>query len=269
MYITKKYQLDYIKQLEIPSNTQVRMDCPFCLNKNTFSVNTEDGKVSWKCFHASCKIGGTTERALSPDDVTKFLELSSPVKTDRQQSFNWTVPNHFTNIQSSEKCLSYVKENNCYPAYLRGAASIYYDPRKDRAVFIIKKEGEPVSAVGRSLNPMVMPKWFNYNKNNIPFTCGDDDTAVVVEDCASACAVSPVHTGVALLGTSLKDEYALYLSKNFKKVIIALDRDATKKAFDLSKGLRYLIDTDVKVLEEDLKYLDDTKIKELFNVTRK
>jgi hypothetical protein len=31
--------------------------------------------------------------------------------------------------------------------------------------------------------------------------------------------------------------------------------------------LRYLIDTEVKVLEEDLKYLDDTKIKELFNVT--
>ena len=57
MYITKKHQLDYIKQLEIPSNTQVRMDCPFCLNKNTFSINTEDGKVSWKCFHASCKIG--------------------------------------------------------------------------------------------------------------------------------------------------------------------------------------------------------------------
>ena len=65
----------------------------------------------------------------------------------------------------------------------------------------------------------------------------------------------------------MKEEYAIYLSKNFKKVIVALDRDATQKAFDLSKGLRYLIDTEVKVLEEDLKYLDDTKIKELFNVT--
>ncbi len=267
MYITKKHQLEYIKQLGIASNTQVRMDCPFCLNKNTFSVNTEDSKIMWKCYHASCKIGGTTERALSPDDVTKFLELSSPVKTDRQQSFNWTIPNHFTNIQSSEKCLAYIKKNNCYPAYLEGLASIYFDPRKDRAVFIIKDEGTAVSAVGRSLNPIVMPKWFNYNKNSIPFTCGTSDTAVIVEDCASACTISSVHTGVALLGTTLKEEYAIYLSKTFKKVIVALDRDATQKAFDLSKGLRYLVDTEVKVLDEDLKYLDDTKIKELFNVT--
>ena len=267
MYITKKHQLEYIKQLEIPSNTQVRIDCPFCLNKNTFSVNTEDSKIMWKCYHASCKIGGTTERALSPDDVTKFLELSSPVKSDQRPLKSWTIPKHFTNIQSSEKCLSYVKKNNCYSAYLEGLASIYFDPRKDRAVFIVKDEGDEVSAVGRSLNPLNMPKWFNYNKNNIPFTCGKSDTAVIVEDCASACTISSIYTGVALLGTTMKEEYAIYLSKNFKKVIVALDRDATQKAFDLSKGLRYLIDTEVKVLDEDLKYLDDTKIKELFNVT--
>ena len=266
MYITKQYQLDYIKQLNIPANSVVRMDCPFCLHKNTFSVNTEDGKISWKCFHASCTIGGTTERPMSPEDVKKFLELSSPVRQDTQQVINWTIPKHFTNIQSSEKCLNYVRENNCYPAYLEGTVSIYYDPRKDRAAFIVKKDNEPVSAVGRSLNPVSSPKWFNYNKNNIPFTCGSSDTAVVVEDCASACAVSPIYTGVALLGTNMKDEYALFLAQNFKKVIIALDRDATKKAFDLSKSLRYLIDTDVQVLEEDLKYLNTQKIKELFNV---
>ncbi len=267
MYITKKHQLEYIKQLEIPSNTRVRMDCPFCLNKNTFYINTEDFKINWGCYHASCKIGGNTERQLSPEDVTNFLELSSSVKTDERQQKSWTIPRHFTNIQSSQKCFSYVKENNCYPAYIEGLASIYFDPRKDRAVFIVKNKGEPVSAVGRSLNPVIMPKWFNYNKNNIPFSCGTDDTAVVVEDCASACAVSSIHTGIALLGTALKEEYAIYLAKNFKKVIIALDRDATKKAFDLSKGLRYLIDTEVKVLDEDLKYLENTKIKELFNVT--
>ena len=58
-----------------------------------------------------------------------------------------------------------------------------------------------MSAVGRSLNPMVMPKWFNYNKNSIPFTCGGDDTAVV-EDCLMRQLIYPYR--VALLGTSLK-----------------------------------------------------------------
>jgi hypothetical protein len=266
MYITKKFQLEYIQQLNIPSDSVVRMDCPFCLHKNTFSVNTEDGKISWKCFHASCTIGGTTERPMTKEDVEKFLELSSNNRGAEPKPIDWTIPKHFTNIQSSEKCFNYVKENNCYPAYLEGKVTIYYDPRKDRTAFIVKKDNEPVSAVGRSLNPLTNPKWFNYNKTNVPFTCGTSDVAVVVEDCASACAVSSVHTGVALLGTTLKEEYSLYLSENFKKVIIALDRDATQKAFDLSKGLRYLIDTEVKVLEEDLKYLDVQKIKELFNV---
>ena len=77
MYITKQYQLDYIKELNIPSNSTVRMDCPFCLHKNTLSINTEDGKIAWKCFHASCNIGGTTERPMSPDDVKKFLVCAS------------------------------------------------------------------------------------------------------------------------------------------------------------------------------------------------
>tara|TARA_R110000824_G_scaffold234358_1_gene422897 strand:- start:6592 stop:7398 length:807 start_codon:yes stop_codon:yes gene_type:complete len=268
MKLTKQHQISFIKQLGIEDNIQTRMDCPFCLNTNTFAINTEDGNMNWKCFHANCSIGGSTKRNLSPQDVEKFLELSSKSKgSDKPVENSWTVPKHFTNIQSSPKCFQYVKDNNCYKAYLEGLVTIHFDPRKDRTVFVVKDRDKPVSAVGRSLNPMVMPKWFNYNKNNVPFTCGHSDTAVIVEDCASACAVSFLYTGVALLGTTLKEEYAYYISQRFKKVIVALDRDATNKAFDLSKGLRYLIDTEVKVLEEDLKYLDSTKIKELFNVT--
>ena len=46
------------------------------------------------------------------------------------------------------------------------------------------------------------------------------------------------------------------LKKRFKKIIVALDRDATTKAFDISNQLRYYIDTKVKILEDDLKYYD-------------
>ena len=89
---------------------------------------------------------------------------------------------------------------------------------------------------------------------------------MLVEDCASACAVSEVHTGVALMGTSLPDSYIPVLKKKFKKVIVALDRDATTKAFDISNQLRYYMDTEVKILEDDLKYFDKTPIGSL--VTR-
>ena len=86
--------------------------------------------------------------------------------------------------------MNYVKKNNCYPAYLAGLVSIYFDPRKIRAVFIIKKDDKPVAAVGRSLNPIMMPKWLNYNKNMTPFSCGTSDTAVVVEDCCGSCGTN-------------------------------------------------------------------------------
>ena len=48
--------------------------------------------------------------------------------------------------------------------------------------------------------------------------------------------------------------------KKFKKVIVALDRDATTKAFDISNQLRYYINTQVKILEEDLKYYGSNQI---------
>ena len=67
------------------------------------------------------------------------------------------------------------------------------------------------------------------------------------------------------MGTSLPDSYIPVLKKKFKKIIVALDRDATTKAFDISNQLRYYIPTEVKILEEDLKYFDKTQIERLFN----
>ena len=68
------------------------------------------------------------------------------------------------------------------------------------------------------------------------------------------------------MGTSLPDSYIPVLQKKFKKIIVALDRDATTKSFDIANKLSYYIDTEVKMLEDDLKYYDENKIKEMFNV---
>ena len=99
-----------------------------------------------------------------------------------------------------------------------------------------------------------------YGSKEYPFICGDSDTAVLVEDCASACAVSHLYSGVALMGTSLPDSYIPILKKRFKKIIVALDRDATTKAFDISNQLRYYVNTQVKILDDDLKYYGSNQI---------
>ena len=102
-----------------------------------------------------------------------------------------------------------------------------------------------------------------YGGKTYPFICGDSDTAILVEDCASACAVSGVYTGVALMGTSLPESYIPIIKKKFKKVIVALDRDATTKSFDISEKLKYYIPTEVRILDDDLKYFDEQKITEV------
>jgi len=66
-----------------------------------------------------------------------------------------------------------------------------------------------------------------------------------------------------LMGTSLPDSYISIIKKRFTKLIVALDRDATIKAFDISNKLRYYIDTKVKILEDDLKYYDKETVKKI------
>ena len=69
-------------------------------------------------------------------------------------------------------------------------------------------------------------------------------------------------TGVALLGTSLPDDYIPIL-KEFKNITVALDRDATSKAFDINQKLCYYVRSQVKILDEDLKYFNTEEIRKI------
>ena len=54
-------QLQVIQGLSLQKDIQTRMDCPFCNNKNTLSVDTTENKIGWYCFHATCKAKGKKE----------------------------------------------------------------------------------------------------------------------------------------------------------------------------------------------------------------
>jgi DNA primase len=87
---------------------------------------------------------------------------------------------------------------------------------------------------------------------------------VLVEDCISACVLfSTGLTGIAILGTSLKNSY-IPAFKKYKKVYVCLDKDATSKAFDIADQLSYYVNTEVKILDDDIKYLGNSTIQEMF-----
>ena len=86
--------------------------------------------------------------------------------------------------------------------------------------------------------------------------------SVVCEDCASACAVSNNYTGIALMGTHLTNE-ALRIISQSVKVIVALDKDATRKAIDVVMRIKSKVPTRLVTLDRDLKVLTKNEIWEI------
>jgi len=125
----------------------------------------------------------------------------------------------------------------------------------NRVVYLIKDGRRTVDAAGRSL-VNAKPKWWRYGKSGNPFVCGTNRVGVVLEDCASACSVSSFLSGVALLGTNLQDSHLSTL-RRYDRLLVALDKDATKKALELVRRMQAIRPTSLVVLNKDVKDMTD------------
>ncbi len=242
--------------LNIQEGGSLRMDCPLCLNRNTLSIRKLNGKLMWNCFHVSCEHKGRDNQGYTAEEMRYVFN-----KKDTGESKPFEIPKSFVSVYPNPNAMKYLSAYNVSP-YECGAR-IVYDVKQDRVVFLIDIDGIVYGAVGRSLSNK-NPRWFKYNTCKFPFVVGNiTDTAVIVEDCVSACSVSAIHTGVAIMGTTLTDDHTNFIKSKFKKVFICLDPDANGKTFDIQKKLGYSIDTRIILIPKDLKYLTTEKIREL------
>jgi DNA primase len=274
--------LDIVQSIKLNNNNHARTNCPFCGGPNTFSVSKIDGLLLWHCYRASCGTKGKASVGRSIDDL-RLRRKSEHTATI------FTLPDHFVNVLSNEAAVSYLKRNNCLAAYSRRTADIRYDPKLHRCVFVNRNGADIVGAVGRALNKDDKPKWWRYDRSSFPFIVYTNskfeysdlastlkatnrnlqpasDTAVLVEDAASACAVSAAGVaGVALMGTNLADAMLTPL-RQFSKVLVALDPDAIRKALDIAAKLRYIVDTEVVRIPDDLKYYNPEQIRSILKL---
>ena len=245
-------------------DTQTRMDCPFCNGRNTLSIDTAENKISWYCFHASCSARGKYQGEKDMQYVQKVFYGNKDLHIEDK---DFVMPESFQSIYSTDKGMRWLSDNNCWESWSWGRADFKYDVKQNRVVFLIKNSVtyKIVGAVGRALNKNDFPKWYMYGNKNIPFKCGRCDDAVIVEDCPSACAVSNVLTGIAIMGTSLKDSHLDHI-RPYKNLYVCLDRDATTKSYSIAKELRSSGFDNVKVkhLIDDLKYFNTEQIREMF-----
>lgn len=98
-----------------------------------------------------------------------------------------------------------------------------------------------------------------------------DTSLVMVEDALSAMKANTYVNSLALLGTWLNPEQALLVAqRGFERVFLALDADATGKAFKLAQRLRGVLpNIRVMILEKDMKDMDYASIAHLLSIHHK
>ena len=247
---------EHVESLGLFDGESRRMNCPSCGHKNTFSATNTNGELMWNCFHAECSVRGRGSRRITADNadnIVSILRKNTPQQTTPCPDVPFEKPKCWSR-QISQKGLDYVDSVNTSGRY----DDIYYDVRHKRLVYAIRdNDGRLVDGAGRTLIG-ARPKWYRYGNYRGGFKIGTSDTAFVVEDIPSAISISDWVTGYALLGTSLRDEHIQDLVK-FKRVIVALDKDATDKALTFMRMLNNLVPTGILMLDKDLKSIGDTE----------
>ena len=254
--MTRKWLNSYVEELTVQPFGSLRLDCPVCQKKNTFSVRDNGYERMYNCFYASCDTKGRTGKRLTTSNAKSVIQPPKPTLKPKPKDVPFEIPDTFVPLTRNQKALDYVRSVNSYQAYLDNRAEIMYDIRQDRVVFLVKENKKIVDAVGKSLTNR-KPKWYRYGKSNSGFHMDNgDDIIFVVEDCSSACSVCSITSAIALLGTNLLQSHMNVL-KQYKKVVVALDKDATAKAVELSRKISQFVNCSVAFLPEDLKNLKD------------
>ena len=225
-YTMTNWLNNYVMDLPLQPNGSMRLDCPVCSKKNTFSVAEQNGQRLYNCFHAQCDTRGRTDLRLTRDNVRESF-LPRRVKAV-DQSLVFEEPSTFVPISRSEEALSYIKSVHALNSFREGRVDLRFDFKRNRVVYLIFDGHRMVDAVGRSLTNE-KPKWWRYGRSGYPFLCGNGHVGIIVED-------------------------------KYKKLYVALDKDATKKALEIVIKLQDVVTTKMMILNQDLKDMtDDTR----------
>ena len=233
-----------------PGETK-RGNCPKCHRYNTFTLSREGNTIKWNCYSASCSYSGIKNNShMSLEDI-KFNHQQKN-KTKGKQNVIDVSRLAYSNI-CSDFLDKYCINNIDIP--------VLYDPLERRVAFMIQHKGENIDAIGRALDVWRKPKWKRYSDIDtsitIPFDAPPKSNLIIVEDIISAWkAVTYLDDtdAMPLLGTSLSTNNLNKIWDTYNSVTIALDKDATDKAINMSRRIFVGVDKcKVVALELDIK----------------
>ena len=255
----------YLQHLSLQEGETVRMNCPICGRRNTFTVSKSQGSVVWNCYSAHCEGRGATASGMSVKDVQEFW------KGEKEDEKEFIPLSHWVSVTGRPRAVEYLHSFGLLPAVKDGRVVVRYDPKEDRLVFLIKDEENVTrDAIGRALsgkrNGAYVPKWRRYGRyagGGIVKSAGMGDSIVVCEDIISATVLSSVFDACALLGTNLTARtLSQIISGGYTRAYIWLDPDATAKSLSLSSRVGLVLRRSSIILaKDDPKYYDAEEVK--------
>ena len=253
---TYKEQLETLKPIKLKDGQTKRINCPFCGGHKTMGISNKEGRKVWHCFKASCGLRGSENVGMTLSCIRRRVDgESSSVKPTGA-----VMPEMLSDPRQHPSAMNYLESVNSLQALEDGYVDIKYSPAQKRVIYMMPHGN---GGVGRSLINE-KPKWKNYGDTTGLLTIGRGEVAVVVEDAASAANISQFTfcSGCALLGTTITSQQRAELL-HFTKVIVALDKDASRKAIRLKSKLEGRVETKVLLLEDDIKYLSPESLERM------
>jgi hypothetical protein len=249
--------------------------CPECnggqTNEKSFSLTRIPEGFVYNCYRASCDCGGFV-----PAKGSKLVQTNSKDKGTKKGGKKSRKRSNFrkatTNL-SKEQTEFLQGRFTLTDNELQNAAIRWCPTTFSYIVPIYDHNGYKVGVIDRSWTgrvPKTVNHW-NSDAANLYFprplhAVKEETPVVIVEDFLSAIKVNRIHPCVALLGTNLGLAEATLLRSISKKLVIALDPDATSKALKLSKQYSLLFDrVSVLALDKDPKDMDGAQLRNWFS----
>lgn len=254
----------YLESLYLLEGQRYRGDCPSCGKHNTFGVEKIHGDIVYNCFSNSCNLSG---KKSGRRDIETIKSTILAGKVNREDT-PYATPTGLITGASTAEAVEWLQKHNAYSSYQQGLYDVYTDIRQERIVVpITSPSGVVVNFGGRAWSRYTKPKFKFYNSGGAvyPFVVRNGGIAVLVEDFASAAAVASdsLFTGVALLGTHANPKVIIEVLTNLKpdRVIVALDKDATRKAIKLKNFLQFIFkDVIIHPLQKDIKDMTEDEL---------
>ena len=117
--------IEYIRGLDIADGSSIRMDCPECKGRKTFTVTNNNGQLLWNCYKASCNVSGAHKMSMSAESIYRRLNMTEdnkitdfcmpvnivPLSSEYEQAMAWAFgwglsPNRHGLMYDMEDCIS-------------------------------------------------------------------------------------------------------------------------------------------------------------------